>query len=617
MLSARSLIGRIGFSFGLALCLALAGVAQQGALAADYYVSTTGDNANPGTDPGFPKRDIQVLLDAYPTIGTGDTVHVAAGTYTENLSMGSTHSGLTLEGAGAGSTTVNGSASGSCLCLDGFTSGTITGFTFTNGSGEDGGGIFCENNSSPTIANNTITGNTAATEGGGIECYNNSSPTITNNTITGNTATDFGGGIECYNNSSPTITNNTISGNMAQFGGGIDCYVNSSPTITNNTITGNTATAVGGGIDCYDSSPTITNNTITGNTATPLGGGMHCEMSSPTALNNILWGNSARAGAEIALRTSSTLTVGYCDVQGGSAAADVDGTSTLTWGTGNIDTDPLFANADGGDYHLKSQAGRWNGASWVTDATTSPCIDAGDPASAYVNEPAPNGNRINMGAYGNTTQASKTPPAAVTGMTSILTDQLTASSASSSSNLYNTYVAANAIDGNTATFWSSQGTASAAAQFLTLDLGITYTVDEVRLLPRAGSYAPTGTPFAEQFPSDFTIDASTDGQTWTQAASETGYTAATGVWYQKTFGEQRARYVRLTVPQSSLCPPNGSYYTSVAEFEAYGDAALLSWTAPGNMGNIGTAASYDVRCSTSEITTQEIWGAATQLTGEP
>ena len=69
--------------------------------------------------------------------------------------------------------------------------------------------------------------------------------------------------------------------------------------------------------------------------------------------------------------------------------------------------DPLFADATSGDYHLKSAAGRWNGSTWVTDAVTSPCIDAGDPASAYANEPAPNGGRINLGCYGNTVEASK------------------------------------------------------------------------------------------------------------------------------------------------------------------------------------------------------------------
>ncbi len=59
-------------------------------------------------------------------------------------------------------------------------------------------------------------------------------------------------------------------------------------------------------------------------------------------------------------------------------------------------------------YHLKSENGRCTGTQWIDDTNTSPCIDAGDPVSDYSNEPAPNGNRINIGAFGNTTEASKT-----------------------------------------------------------------------------------------------------------------------------------------------------------------------------------------------------------------
>jgi hypothetical protein len=40
----------------------------------------------------------------------------------------------------------------------------------------------------------------------------------------------------------------------------------------------------------------------------------------------------------------------------------------------------------------------------------SPCVDAGDPLSDYFSEPEPNGNRINMGAYGGTTEATTTSP---------------------------------------------------------------------------------------------------------------------------------------------------------------------------------------------------------------
>jgi hypothetical protein len=78
-------------------------------------------------------------------------------------------------------------------------------------------------------------------------------------------------------------------------------------------------------------------------------------------------------------------------------------------GTGNLDVDPLFADPNNKDYHLKSQAGRWDSKNqnWINDAVTSPCIDAGDPNSPIGLEPFPNGGRINMGAYGGTAQASK------------------------------------------------------------------------------------------------------------------------------------------------------------------------------------------------------------------
>lgn len=81
--------------------------------------------------------------------------------------------------------------------------------------------------------------------------------------------------------------------------------------------------------------------------------------------------------------------------------------SLSDYGTGCIAKDPCFADAASGDFHLKSAAGRWNGTTWVKDTMTSPCIDAGEASAAYANELTPNGNRANMGAYGNTAEASK------------------------------------------------------------------------------------------------------------------------------------------------------------------------------------------------------------------
>lgn len=50
---------------------------------------------------------------------------------------------------------------------------------------------------------------------------------------------------------------------------------------------------------------------------------------------------------------------------------------------------------------------RSDGESWVVDETTSPCIDAGGPDSSIGDEPASHGDRINMGAFGGTPEASK------------------------------------------------------------------------------------------------------------------------------------------------------------------------------------------------------------------
>lgn len=83
----------------------------------------------------------------------------------------------------------------------------------------------------------------------------------------------------------------------------------------------------------------------------------------------------------------------------------------------SLSQDPQFADASGDaddmDLHLRSPAGRWDGSGWVSDLVASPAIDAGDPQDPFGIEPAPNGNRVNLGAYGNTMEASKSGPLTV------------------------------------------------------------------------------------------------------------------------------------------------------------------------------------------------------------
>jgi len=168
------------------------------------------------------------------------------------------------------------------------------------------------------------------------------------------------------------------------------------------------------------SAPILNNCTLSDNSA-ELGNALACYSyeyeSNIELINCIIW----NGGNEIWNEYGSPIIITYSNIQGGQASI-VDPCEAVIWGEGNVDVDPLFANpgywanADGlnavwidGDYHLKSQAGRWdpNSQSWIMDDITSPCIDAGDPNSPIGDEPEPNGSRINMGAYGGTAEASK------------------------------------------------------------------------------------------------------------------------------------------------------------------------------------------------------------------
>jgi beta propeller repeat protein/parallel beta-helix repeat protein len=228
----------------------------------------------------------------------------------------------------------------------------LSGLTITGGSR----GIYGTNNSQPTIEKCTITGNTGA----GIELYSGGNPTLNDCSI----ITNGGSGMEMRPRKAGRYT-----------------YYNN-PKLTNCIVAANSGHGLLRGI------PTITNCTIAGNLSSGI------QDSILTATNSIVYFNGG--AAQIA---NSTGTVTYSDVAGSYP------------GAGNIDADPLFADQPGGDYHLKSQAGRWNpaGEAWITDDVTSPCIDAGDPASSIGLESELNGSIINIGAYGGTAQASKSP----------------------------------------------------------------------------------------------------------------------------------------------------------------------------------------------------------------
>ncbi len=288
----------------------------------------------------------------------------------------------------------------------------------------DGGGIYCKL-ASPTLIDCTIRGNCVvfhaggpAPSGGGM--YNQQgNPMLIRCTFELNAADDYDGdswaaGLMNYLGT-VRLTDCVFADNRTvQWGGGL--ANKGDATLERCRFVGNFARIYGGAIYNEEGLLTLKNCLLEQNSSGwyPGGGIINfgcCEVTNCTFVRNSNYalvhsGEGAMVcnsifcdgGKEITgLYEPIEVEVAYSDVQGG-------------WpGQGNIDVDPCFADVNNGDYHLKSQAGRWdaNEGQWTKDDVTSPCIDAGDPNTPIGLEPFPNGGIINMGAYGSTREASK------------------------------------------------------------------------------------------------------------------------------------------------------------------------------------------------------------------
>ena len=222
--------------------------------------------------------------------------------------------------------------------------------------------------------------------------------------------------------------------------------------LTNNLIYANTS----GGVWLHQQGSTVVNNTIvqaTGNAITVSDNSRHVHLR-----NNILSVTSLSGTPGYGLSVSANSQVGFTSdynlfhVTGGGRVANWQNVARSTlaaWQSAalfdqnSLNQDPWFVNpvgADGvlgyvsptqdgrdDDFHEQSLYGSLHGGALapVRDATSglpvfltstlavdagqSPAIDRGDAGDSSANEPAPNGSFINLGAYGNTSQASLSP----------------------------------------------------------------------------------------------------------------------------------------------------------------------------------------------------------------
>lgn len=331
--------------------------------------------------------DFTTIQQGIDNAADNDTVLVDPGTYYENINFSGKNITLTshyifnknsdfiFDTVIDGSTATNPYETSTVIFKNNETGqAVLQGFTITGGGGTrwvdpqypawtwfSGGGIFMYM-ASPTIRNNLITGNVVEN--------------------TGNYDGISGGGLICFRGN-PEISNNIVSYNEAGYGAGVVVDY-SGAVIKNNIVTYNSAgpSYGGGGFYCIgnDSEPIlIENNTIVYNHSASNGGAIRMYSSTGWIANCIVWGNTQNSGGTIHGGASSTIT--YCDID-----ADVVG-------TGNINSDPLFADTL---YHLTED---------------SPCVDAGNPEFLFYDREDPTnpgfalfpamGTITNdMGAYG-------------------------------------------------------------------------------------------------------------------------------------------------------------------------------------------------------------------------
>ncbi len=343
--------------------------------------------------------DYHTIQEAIDAAWDGIPVVVANGTYT-----GTGNRDLDFKGKAITVRSIDGDPASCVIDCQGSSASPHRGFYFHTGEDSTskltgvgivngyiggtggGGGIHCTS-SSPLITN-CIIENCYAYDGGGLFAYQ-CAPIIETCTFLNDSASDAGGGL-LANTSTPRLAECWFEGCGALWGGGALYDHQSSSRVRDGVFLANVSQHWGGAVhsaqstsrtqvqDCLFASNaaaeggaaysragavlSLLDCTLYGNAATSYGGGLYATSSGGANLANaILWANTCPTGPQVSVRTSSTVAVACSDLQGGQAAVNVDGTSTLNWGTGNISSDPYFCDPGAGVFTL---------------GTISPCLPA-------------------------------------------------------------------------------------------------------------------------------------------------------------------------------------------------------------------------------------------------
>jgi hypothetical protein len=358
-----------------------------------YVDGATGSDTGDCRDAMAP---CQTIVYAIGQALSGDELHVAGGTYTENLDIdGKTlilRGGYTADSGGftpgGGETIVDGGGVDRTLLIHGNDS-VVENVTITGGQAPEEqcwGGAVWVTGGDVTIRGSTIRDNVSQCGGGGaVEVNSDYGParlTLEGTTLSGNGGADNGGALHAWD-ASVLLRNSTVMSNTAGFGGGISFNGagthSNSLVIEESIIAHNQASAHGGGLDVYGARLVMTNTLLTGNAAEAIDV-LSLNSSDASIVNSTVADNNPSAGQAILAHDPevSRLTLlnaimwnNALDIQwdGPTDNVSIEHSNIASgWpGEGNISEDPQFVDPGGGDYHL---------------GPGSPCIDSGTDAGA-------------------------------------------------------------------------------------------------------------------------------------------------------------------------------------------------------------------------------------------
>ncbi len=284
----KTLFGK-GFKLGahglLAAVLAIAalGLATPPASAATVVVNTTTDQSLASCSSSCSLRD------AVATAAPGDTVQIPAGHYVLTLGQMLIQKSLTLTGAGARTTIIDGNASSGIFIFIGIVNAELDDLSLVNGKSTSGAALGAVSFTPPallalTIRRCTFANNVTSFQGGAIDLQL-VDLTVEDSTFSNNhAATQSAGGAINSNQARGSIVNSTFSGNTAGVAGAVNLSGGPNAltlSLINNTFTANQATrALAGGIVTTVAQLTLSNNIIAGNV------GGDCTLSSTSIVTD-------------------------------------------------------------------------------------------------------------------------------------------------------------------------------------------------------------------------------------------------------------------------------------------------------------------------------------------